>query len=319
MKKYLYCVATWFSLVCLYTSGCAFVSKNPGTGVETKVPPPTTATATPEEILQPTQALSPTPLRIFLPAVTMAPQENEKALLNLLKTNGNCTGKCIAGIRPDDMTVQDAVDEMAQWGAINIYENPNGKTFINLDQNPLYGQANVDLSIGTWTKKLETIDRVDIQIEGVSGTYLGDDLWLANRDAWQGFSLDNILKTYGIPSYIGYFFQTNVEVGSSLRGRTILYGMEMHYEQINLQVHIGALANYDGENLFLCPSKDPHNLRIVINPERPLKELREFYPVTWQALTGTDSGAFYQLFTANLDKCIATTLAKILVLQPSFR
>jgi hypothetical protein len=252
----------------------------------------------------------------------MSPQEVEAGLLELLRTNGNCTGKCIGGIRPDEMTVQDAVNTMTQWGAVRIGEDVLGRTFINLDQNILYERVGVYLSVGTWTEKLETIDHVSLRIQGVSGPYfVGDDLWLANRDAWWGVRLDNLLIAYGVPSYVGYEFATTDDRLSSLEGRTIAYTMEMQYEQINLVVGIGALAYYDGENLFLCPSQDPHDLGIKINPERPLEKLQEFYPVTWQALTGTDLEAFYQKFTdeADLDACITTTLKQIQALQPDFR
>ena len=212
---------------------------------------------------------------------------------------------------------------MAQWGMVAAYENPyNGKTFINLVQNPLNGQVNVDLSVGTWTNKMISIDNVFIHVAGPPGDlFLGEDIWLANRDTWQGFRLDNILKAYGVPSYIGYFFQTTVEVGAPLAGRTISYTMDLHYEQTNLVVTIGAMALYDGDNLFLCPSIDPHDLGIEINPERPLIERQEFYPVTWQALTSTDLNVFYQNFTGedSFDKCVTTDLQQIQNLQPSFR
>jgi len=273
------------------------------------------------ETFQPSSTLTPTPYQIVLPLITMSPQESENALLELLKTNGDCTGKCIAGIRPDEMTVQEAMDIMAQWGMVRIGENSQGKTFINLDQSPLYGQVSVYLSVGTWTKKLETIDNVAIRIEGFSDRFLGEDAWLTYREALRGFNLDNILKAYGTPSYVGYDFSSNFNPASPLEERSFSYGMSMHYEQLNLEVFIAALAYYDGQDLFLCPSKDPHYVWIEINPERPLKELPGFYPVTWQALTGTDLNVFYQMVTngTNPDACIKTTVEQILTLHPSFR
>jgi len=327
MKRYLYRFKMHLILFCLFVTGCVFASENPvQLTVETNAMPSATAytvTTAPVETLLPTRIFTPTPDQIVLPAVTMAPQEAEIALLELLKTNGNCTGKCIAGIQPDTMTVREAVDKMAQWGMVEIYENPrNGKTFVNLVHNPLNDRVNVDLSVGTWTIKMVTVDNVFFQIAGPPGDlFLGEDVWLANRVAWQGFRLDNILKAYGIPSYVGYFFQTTVEVGVPFEGRTIAYNMEIQYEQTNLVVLIGAMAFYDGDTLFLCPSKDPHALGIEINPERPLKEQQEFSPVTWQSLTGTDIQTFYTMFTDddNLDSCIETNLQEIESLQPTFR
>lgn len=317
MKMYLYGFKICISLLCLGTVGCTFVSEKPATLTTVAVP---TATLISTETLHPTLTFTPKPDQVVLPRVTMSSQEAENALLKLLKTNGDCIGKCIAGIRPDEMTVQDAVDRMTQWGMVRIGENSQGKTFINLVQNPPDGQVIVNLSIGTWTKKLESIDKVTMSIHG-DGSILEEDVWLANRDTWQGFRLDNLLKAYGMPSYIGYFFQTTVEVGSSLKGRTISYSMDMHYEELNLVLSIGAMAYYDGNDLFLCPSKDPHGLALEINPERPLIERKEFRPVTWQALTGTDLNVFYQTYTDEnaFDACVTTNLEQIQVLQPSFR
>lgn len=265
---------------------------------------------------------TPSPFQIVFPVKTLSPQESEIALLELLKTNGDCTGKCIAGIRPDKMTVQEAVDTMSRWGTVRIGENSQGKTFINLVQHPLYERIFVRLSIGTWTSKLKTIDRVALYIGGAPGYGLiGEENWsLYNKDL-MGFRLDTLLKTYGVPSYVGYFFQTTVEVGKPLEGRTISYSLEIQYEKINLVVGIGAMSFYDGENLMMCPSKDPHDLGIEINPERPLIERQDFYPVTWQALTSTDLETFYQMFTDETDPnvCITTNLEQIQLLQPFFR
>jgi hypothetical protein len=194
----------------------------------------------------------------MLPSVTMSPQESEKALLELLRTNGNCTGKCIAGIQPDKMNVQEAVDTMAQWGMVRKSENSQGKTYIVLDQSPLHGQTSVYLSVGTWTREFETIEHVSIRLQAFSELYISEDLWFENLYAWQGFSLEGILDAYGKPSYVGYEFSTNVDVGEPLVGRTISYGMEIQYEHYNLTVLIGAIGYYNGETLFLYPSRDPH-------------------------------------------------------------
>lgn len=299
-------------------ASCTFVSETPAT---VTVAVDTMPSATMIETMQPSPMPTPTLNQVVLPILTMSPQQSESALLELLKTNGGCTGKCIAGIYPDNMNVQEAVDVMAQWGMVRISENSQGKTFVNLDQSPLYGQVSVYLSVGTWTKRLETIDNVAIRIEGSSDRFLDGEVWLTYRQALQGFSLDSILKTYGIPSYIGYDFSSNFNPASPLDERSFSYGISMQYEQLNLEVFIAALAYYDGQNLFLCPSKDPHYLWMQINPERPLQELQEFHPVTWQELTGTDLNAFYQVVTdgTNPDACIDTNVEQILALHPSYR
>lgn len=242
--------------------------------------PAVTTTSTPQAVVY-TPSSSP----IVLPVATLLPDEAELAISKLLKTNGNCIGKCIAGIQPDDMIVQDAIDVMGHWGMVRIVENSQGKTFVNLVPNSLDGQAVLSLSVGTWTRRLETIDRVSLQLKGVSELFIGEEIWQKNQEAWYGFNLKSILEAYGLPSFVGYFFETTVDIGAPLEGRTIRYGMDMQFEKTNMVVLINALAYYDGENLMLCPSKDPHALGIEINPESSLTERKEFYPVTWQALT----------------------------------
>ena len=248
----------------------------------------------------------------------MSPQAAEDALQELLRTNGNCTGKCLAGIRPDEMSMQQAVNQMARWGMLDIGDDDKGITFLHvLYLDPRQKQVNLNLTL-TLRKKTETIDSVSFYIpRREDGEYLGADVWLANREAWRAFRFDNLLKAYGTPSFVGFIMQTG-----DLKGRLIEYGIDVQYKQLNLDIGIGAMTYRDAkDDIFLCLSKDPHNLGVEINPVRPLTEVQQVYPITWQALTGTDLDAFYQIFTdeTNPDGCVKTTLKKIMELDPSFR
>jgi len=333
MKKVFNRFTMLLSLLGLFLAGCLIVRETPeilpfGTS---PIPLATTieslistdiATTTPTETLQPFNPSTATPAQIVLPAVTMSPQEAKSALLDLLRTNGDCTGKCLAGIRPDDMTVQEAVDKLAQWGMVRIYENSvNGETYYTSVDIPFDERVRVDFSVGTLTKAPEFIHDVSVRIRGYSGQPLSEDIWLENRESWQGFRLDNLLKAYGAPSFVGSDYWTIVEIGKPLEGRTIEYGMIIYYEQINLLLNLDGLAYYDGENLFICPTKDPRDLEIEINPASNQKHREEVYEVTWEELTGTDLDAFYKMFTdpANLESCITTMLDQIEALQPGFR
>jgi hypothetical protein len=152
------------------------------------------------------------------------------------------------------MTVQEAVNIMVQWGMVRIGENSQGKTFINLDPNLLYGDIGVYLSVGTWTKELETIDKVALRIQdfasGDTDTYIAEEWWRENWDVWAGVRFDNFLRAYGIPSFVGYDFAKIVEPGSPLEGRTISYGLTIQFEQTKMNILIGALAYYDGATLL---------------------------------------------------------------------
>jgi hypothetical protein len=260
-----------------------------------------------------------TPFKVVIPSSTISVQESEMALTILLKTNGYCVGKCVAGIKPDNMTFQDAVNKIAEWGAIEIDENPRtGKVFVHLIQSPINEQVYIDLSVGTGAKEMKVIDTVFLHISGPpENLLLEKDVWLTNYDAWSGIRIDNILKTYGIPSYVGYFFQTTT--GALITGRNINYTLVIQYEEMSLIIIVGGLASYDGKSLFLCQTEDPHDLALVINPEQSLEKYRGYAQVTWQALTNTTLDAFYQKFTNDPKACIKTSLTVIQELQPSFR
>jgi len=316
MTKYLH----MYMMIVLLITSCAIPTSNDVPPVEI------TAETTPSPTMPVAQVVSPTniPYGVALPAVTLSPLENENALLALLRTNGNCKGKCLGGIYPDAMTVQDAINVISQWGMIEIGKNSQGKTFINLVQSQLYDQLSIYLSIGTWTREFETIDKVAIRIDATltsaDSHYVGEDVWLANREAFRGFSMDGILEAYGTPSYVGYDFISLLDpsIMPLKAGERFEYGMSIHFEEINLGILLAGRAYYDGEQVFLCPSKEPHYLYLQINPERPLKDLEATYPVTWQNLSGTDLNTFYQTFTGEnaFDVCVTTTMDQLLTLQP---
>jgi len=268
----------------------------------------------------PTFTFTSTPFPIVFPATTLSPSESDNALLKLLKTNGNCKGKCIAGIRPDAMTIQEAVNVMSQWGMIKISNDYFGKTHINIEPSQLYGgKVGVYLSMGTWTKEFETIDNVAFGIWNIEGGRIETDLWEENRNIWIGFRLDNLLKAYGTPSYVGFDFY-RLFAGLLNEGKTIGYIMEMQYQELSLSIYRQAIATYDGKNVFLCPTKDSQYFTMEIYPERPLSKRQEFAPVKWQSLTDTNLQTFYQIFTdeTNLDVCVPTNLEQIQLLKPSF-
>lgn len=340
MTKILLTTSTILILFLLFLSGCQFASDVLPTSVDelTSLPSPTvpttpilptsttvsspptfasspTASATSTEPL-PSTTPTATPVQIVIPSTTSSQQEIEAGLAELLKTNGNCQGKCLAGIRPEEIDVQEAVNLMSQWGVVS-----STGTYFVLSQIPLHDEANISISVGTWTNKFVSIDRVAVTIGGGPELYIGEHLWRANQDTWEGFLLDGFLDTYGMPSYVGFLFDTKVEPGTPLEGRTISYGMEVQFEDINLNVLNSGIGYYDGETLEVCPDTDPHFLFIQLNPEVPLNEIQAMFRVTWEALTETDLEAFYTMFTneSTADVCITTTLEQIEALQPEFR
>jgi len=279
-----------------------------------------TEAKTPTSTPLPTLTFTPSPVPIVLPAVTISSQEAEAALQELLKTNGNCAGKCLAGIRPDEMTVQEAVNQIARWGMLRMSVDKEGRIFItNVYLDPSSKQVNLNLAI-TLRKKSETTYHVSFYVpRREDGDFVDAGVWLANREAWQAFQFDNLLKAYGTPSFVGFRLDT-----WDREGKFIVYTLYVVYKQMNLEIGIGGLAQSNGQGVFICPSKDPHNLGIDINPEvsgAPLENIQQISPITWQELTGSDLQSFYRAFTdeSNSNGCVITTLEKIKELDPYFQ
>lgn len=315
IKKYL----QTYGAIILMIASCATLNDN-----TTTIPVELTTEATASPSVPAVQIFPTNKPYVVLPAITVSALENENALLALLKTNGNCKGKCLGGIYPDTMTVQDAIKVMSQWGMIRIGENSQGKTFLNLAQNQLYDQLSIYLSLGTWTREFETIDKVAIRIDATltstDSRYIPEDVWQGNREAFKGFSMEGILNSYGTPSYVGYDFisLSDPSITPLKAGDRFGYSMKLYFKDINLNILFAGKAYYDGEKVFLCPSKETHYLRLEIDPEFSLNELESFYPVTWQNLTVTNLDNFYKIFTDenSFDVCVTTSLEKIFSLQP---
>jgi hypothetical protein len=189
---------------------------------------------------------------VVLPAVTLSPQEVEIALQELLKTNGNCTGKCLAGVRPDEMTMQKAVDQMAQWGMLSMDKDNDGRTIVHAIPLTLPNkQVRINLVL---ILREEIVDAVSFHLPRFgdeNGQVLGADVWLANREAWEAFQLNSLLKAYGTPSFVGFMLQSGNPENAS-----VAYTLEIQYEQLNLDIGIGGYARRVGSNVSICPSKD---------------------------------------------------------------
>lgn len=198
------------------------LSASPSIGI-TRVftPIPTIRTRTPT--IQARTRTSAVPNSISLPVETLLPQESESRLLDLLKTNGNCTGKCIGGIYPDHMTLQQAVNQLAQWGAVVIYQNPGEGTYYRIDQQSQDGRIWAQLAVGTLTNERAVVNDMGLSITGISDSYIDSESWQAGYIPWHAFQLDQILEDYGVPSDVRFFFSNDVKGKWVTEGRTISY------------------------------------------------------------------------------------------------
>src|SRR5574340_708137 len=152
-------------ILLIFLAGCTVTP----TPTSTPSPPVIvdTESATPThtlEIKKSTPTPTPTPLYI-LPSVTMSPQEVDLALRELLRTNGGCKGKCIAGIYPDEMTIQEMVDQMAHWGNLVQGNNLIGGAYVTIDQFRLADEVNVYLGMHSREATLKSIEQLSLRID----------------------------------------------------------------------------------------------------------------------------------------------------------
>jgi hypothetical protein len=263
----------------------------------------------------------PVPKSIMIPTDTLTPQETENHLLDLLRTNGDCKGKCVGGIYPDEMNLQEAVNQLAQWGRVRSYQNPKNEFFYRLDQQSQDGKVWVQISIGPGTEEQSAVNSIGMRVTGTSDSYIDSEAWQANRTSWHAFHLDGILTAYGVPSEVRFHFSTDVKGKWLEEGRTIFYWMHLSYQALNMVVDLSGLAREDKGEIFLCPAIDPHYLDIEYNPNLDQEKIATFLPVTWQELMGVDNLTFYQQFSdqKNWPACITTTVNQILSIDPYFR
>lgn len=320
-KKHWNFLLLWILIIGLLVAGCV-VDNNSfviSTVESNDVPLGTLISPTIAVTTSPTASLLPTDISTLHPALivptvpTMLVQEAEDALQELLKTNGNCTGKCLAGIYPDEMTIQEGVNQMAQWGMLYMSEDNTGVHLVPPTPRDKLIRINLDLIL-----REQTIEGVSLYIPlRIDGEEFVDaSIWQANREAWAAFRLDNLLKAYGTPSFVGFSIDSY-----DPEGEFLVYTLAIQYEEMNLKMGFGGLAQINGQDVFICPSSDSHNFGITINPQRPLSEVQQFSRITWQALTRGDLQTFYDTFTdeSNSDGCFTTTISKIIELDPYFR
>lgn len=217
------------------------------------------------------------------------------------------------------MTLQQAVNQLGEWGAVRPYQNPKDKTFYyRLDQKSQDGQVWVQLSVGTWTKQRAGVNSMGMRITGIDDPYIDSGAWQAQRSVWRAFHLDGLLAAYGVPSDVRFYFSTDVKGKWIEAGRSISYAMHLSYGSLGFNVDLAGLARAEGDEILICPADDSHYLHLEFQEDASkLDEAKvaAAMPVTWQKWTGTDLTAFYQRFADPVrgEGCITTTL------EPMFR
>jgi hypothetical protein len=296
-------------------------STNTAVVTTTPVDPEKSQTSTAAIVSETTPGPQSTATPFQFPTSPFTSEEQNAAFLELLRTNGHCQGKCIAGIYPDTMNVDQALEVFLAICDIRTGANALDEIFIAKSDPFIVDDARLSLGIVTTTIVYDTIDHVGFSIRGISLGDVSEELWARQKDAWNGFQFETLLQTYGQPSYVGFFFQTDVEPDSPFTGRVILYTISLHYHEFDLQIIQTGHANYDGETVSICPSSDPHDLSMQIPPGRTWSKLEEVYSVTWELLTDSDLEDFTQLFAPSIDgaQCIAVPLKRIIELSQDFR
>ena len=234
-------------VLALLSSGCVFRVPSSPTPIETaplatasrELPPSTltplpTATPSPtppRPTLTPTR--TPTPSPTLTPLPTLAAQERETRIRELLKTNGDCELPCWWGITPGRTTwaaTRQFIMQMRGRTSDTPYHDGSiGHGVGGFDTNDIYTRVGI-------LEREGVVDSVEVDVEGHYNQ-------LVFQEDWEYYSLARILAIYGEPSRVWI----QLAAGPVMPGSTMGYGVWLFYD------HLGFLVRYGGSGVVVQP------------------------------------------------------------------
>lgn len=172
---------------------------------------------------------------------TLTELEAEAKVARFLKDNGGCT-LCLWGMVPEKTTLTET------------------KTFVNIFQHggqigDHYFSAGFSINQTDVNKYLE----IEFQfrynqnqiIDGIEFTLCSLRNMQIQRSEWSFYTLDNLLKVYGVPSHVEFNFPLN-ELGHTS------YEMMLTYQPIHLVIDYSYKRQFPEkpDNFTVCPSTD---------------------------------------------------------------
>jgi hypothetical protein len=289
---------------------------SPSTKDLSVIPTPTYKPPTLTSLPTPTAFLSATPtIDLYqTPVPTLSIDEQEKYILNLLASNGNCELPCWWGVEPGKTNWQDVVRLFLPLGYGDGFSSstaPNTSTHdfplsINQSSGP-----NLSLSFGV---KGEVVEWAYVVAEKIHAPLEQVSYFPAFSVVMRRYSLNQILAHYGVPSQV----LVGLTAGRAEQNAPWLYALWIFYD------HAGILVDYEGEGLSndngtltVCPSYDKLFLESFYlqshQSDETLKDmadrtqdinaqLSEGWLLPIQTATGLSLDEFQKMFASKDDK-----------------
>jgi hypothetical protein len=269
----------------IFTTTPAFSSPT-----STPLPPTQTTTATPSQMPSP----SPTLTATSLPTLTV--NESKEIIMELFKTNGNCTPPCFWGIVLGKTTLTEVNQFFRQLRLGDMIEmDHNGEVYhyatsAHTKDGYLITSIQLDVEQGI-------VKRIQVTLDGF------DEPGVEPAD-WEAYNLKSILKTYGVPTRVVFSVDYPHEVGMP-EGK-VLYSYWLYFKEPNVMVFYPGKSIGDASYFQVCPislKEEPSGMYIIFG-EDPAPTFESWVDLTdASSLTYED---FYHKFTAGDENtCIA--------------
>lgn len=180
---------------------------------------------------------SPSPMPTFLP--TLNPEDRNKLILDLIRTNGECKLPCFWGITPG----------MTTWEtAMQFLNHVNVRSSDDVRNDGIHHFSGLELPINNVPINIEFIEQNNI----INNINVGMGKLLRDQTSgldWTPYKLSSILSTYGLPSRV----LLGIYQPHEPPGDTTGYELWLIYDQSGILVKYGGSGVKVEPTLLVCP------------------------------------------------------------------
>jgi hypothetical protein len=271
MNKYIAYISI-FIVINLY--GC--VTKEYGTSVAptARLSPTLTSTKLPNIITK-----TPTPFP------TLLPEEVTKEVKEFLLTGGKCLAPCLWDVYPAKTSYEEMTHLFSRLGKNGFVTSSGNHTYYTTSFK-YKDSIHIDIKVDS---ENHIVKNMKSSIDGLSKPNI-------TPDEWKGFSLKEILETYGIPSLIDIYLD--------LPNNFALYGIRLYYGSSNMYVLFNGSGSYnpavDRASAHICPTGDEITDMVVWVGNDPVDMIPNGIPL--KNVTSLDLDKFHSLIVETPEK-----------------
>lgn len=182
----------------------------------------------------PSPTLTSVPTMTRTPLPTLSPEDMEKLLAELLRTNGNCSEPCFWGITPDKSNFDDAVTFLKSLGSKGLEGVKDSIRYYNV----IYDYKDEIIISIAFPEHNGSVGEINAGLGGLQNDNI-------SSSDWSAFQLDSIIRTYGTPSSV------NIVLGEGPNGR-VSYQLLLIYDAAKLSIL------YDPTDIAILPAPVLH-------------------------------------------------------------